>query len=214
MAVMNPSRTAVSWPVELDGGRAASALPALAEHAVTVCCAVGAAFAAISLALAAAGLFGFASYTILSGSMAPALPVGSIVLTQPVAAADVAPGDVITFQAPGRPYTVTHRVAGILGGPDGERFLTKGDANPVADAWQLPASGTYRRVVLDIPYVGLVRSALATPAGRLDLLALAVLLCLVALAGDRQQPEPGPAPALRLPARSRRPEPVQERRAA
>lgn len=74
--------------------------------------------------------------TVLSGSMEPALPVGSLVVVRPVDPADVRIGDVITFLPhPDDPTVVTHRVTGITHRTDGGRtFTTQGDANPAADA--------------------------------------------------------------------------------
>lgn len=69
----------------------------------------------------------FRLYIVMSGSMEPALPVGSIVI---VNTGDKKPerGDIITFR---RGETiVTHRVAGKSEG----RYLTKGDANGEPDS--------------------------------------------------------------------------------
>lgn len=66
-------------------------------------------------------------YVVMSGSMEPSLPVGSIVI---VDTGDKKPecGDIITFRRGGT--VVTHRVAGKSEG----RYLTKGDANGEPDS--------------------------------------------------------------------------------
>ena len=128
----------------------------------------------LELAAAGSGLVGFPTYTVLTGSMAPALPVGSLVLDETEAAAAVRPGQVITFPMPADPSDyVTHRVERVGAGPEGDYLVTRGDANSVSDAWRVPAAGQVGRVILDLPLAGY----LATLPGRVVLvLAFAVLL--------------------------------------
>jgi len=73
--------------------------------------------------------------TVLSGSMEPTLPVGSLVVVRPVEAADVRIGDVVTYLPnPDDPTAVTHRVTGITHRTDGGRtFTLQGDANDAPD---------------------------------------------------------------------------------
>src|SRR5919199_1569638 len=93
--------------------------------------------------------------TVASGSLQPALPLGSLVVVVPRDAATVRTGDVITFSPPGDPgRTVTHRVVDVRGaGPD-LQVHTRGDANPVADPWtlQFPTARAWV-VVADAPWV-------------------------------------------------------------
>src|SRR5690348_9565847 len=65
------------------------------------------------LAAGAPALFGFRSFTVMSGSMRPVLGVGDVVVTRPVAARDVHVGDVVTFPDPERHELVTHRVRAL-----------------------------------------------------------------------------------------------------
>jgi len=113
-------------------------------------------------ALATAALIGVRFLPVLTGSMAPYAPTGSLVLTLPVPGSDVAVGDVVAFRPPA-PYTVTgnrpilHRVA-TLGSEGGQSYLTsKGDANPAADPWQVATDGaTFGRAALVVPHLGRV----------------------------------------------------------
>src|SRR5919199_538737 len=76
--------------------------------------------------------------TVVSGSMQPALPLGSLVVVVPRDADAVRVGDVITFSPPGDDtHTVTHRVVDVQGSGDQLRVHTRGDANPAADPWTL-----------------------------------------------------------------------------
>lgn len=107
-----------------------------------------------------AGAQGVRFLPVLTGSMTPYAPAGSLVLTVPVAGADVAVGDVVAFRPPS-PYEVTgdrpifHRVTG-LDSQDGEAFMTtRGDANPADDPWRVATDGqTFGHGVLVVPWLG------------------------------------------------------------
>lgn len=88
---------------------------------------------------------------IMTGSMRPHMPPGTVVLAEPQARYQ--PGDVITFTNP-YGHTVTHRIVGLS--PNG-RFITKGDANDAADGWRIAPKAVQGEVVGTIPYVGKVR---------------------------------------------------------
>src|ERR687886_2359087 len=75
--------------------------------------------------------------TVVSGSMQPALPLGSLVVVVPRDADAVRVGDVITFSPPRESRTVTHRVVEVQGSGGDLRVHTRGDANAVADPWTL-----------------------------------------------------------------------------
>ncbi|HEY9294041.1 MAG TPA: signal peptidase I [Microlunatus sp.] len=84
---------------------------------------------------------GATPYAIMTGSMRPALPPGTLVVDRPVPAEKIAVGSVITYQlSSGAPTVVTHRVIGQ--GVNGKRevlFRTQGDANDVPDRdWVRP----------------------------------------------------------------------------
>lgn len=74
--------------------------------------------------------------TVLTASMEPRLPPGTLVVVRPIDPSDVRVGQVVTYQiASGRPEVVTHRVIAITSASDGRReFTFRGDANAAADA--------------------------------------------------------------------------------
>lgn len=80
-------------------------------------------------------LSGATPYTVLTGSMRPNYPPGTLVVVKPIASSDVRVGDVVTYQLEsGKAPVVTHRVVDInrtMGGKT--TFNTQGDANDVAD---------------------------------------------------------------------------------
>ena len=103
---------------------------------------------------------------VASGSMAPTIPVGAMVVIQPVEIEEILPGDIITFQSPEVMDTVvTHRVVevSVVGG---ERvFRTQGDANEDPDLNFLPASKVLGRVLFDLPYLGYLSQFIRTRQG-------------------------------------------------
>ena len=115
--------------------------------------------------------------TVESGSMEPAIPTGAVIVLQRVSSASVKEGDVITFHPPAASLQLeTHRVVAIEDGRDGKRFVTQGDANPVPDAWRVPAVGEGWRYIVHVPYAGYVLSAGKSPAVLMLLVGGPVLL--------------------------------------
>jgi len=102
---------------------------------------------------------------VLSGSMEPEIPVGSLVVISPVKPEDVEVGDIITF----RPVSIgehwiTHRVINI-GRSYSIFFETKGDANEISDPFTVPAQNLEGKVVFHAPYWGYFTLFLKTPFG-------------------------------------------------
>src|SRR5690348_3451699 len=78
---------------------------------------------------------GATAYTILTGSMKPGMPPGTLVVVKPVKPDQIRVGDVLTYQLQsGDPTVATHRVVGVgttMGGD--ARFTLQGDANNAPD---------------------------------------------------------------------------------
>lgn len=116
-----------------------------------------------------------AALTVLTGSMTPRIPVGSVVLVRPVDPATLEVGDVATYQSdPGTESFVTHRIVAIDTATTPISFTFKGDANPGEDIRPVPATAIRGEVWFHVPYLGAVRDALNGRAG-LSLLAIIVL---------------------------------------
>ncbi len=101
-------------------------------------------------------------YTILTSSMEPGLPPGTLVIVKPVEPVDVKIGTVITYQLDsGEPAVVTHRVIEIQGpnlpGAD-PSFITKGDANSAPDAKPVMAVQLRGEVWYSVPLIGWVNN--------------------------------------------------------
>lgn len=100
--------------------------------------------------------------SVLTGSMRPHLPPGTLVVIKPVPVQEIAVGDVITFQiASGQPAVATHRVvARSIDSASGEvRFTTQGDANNTPDPEPIQPAQIRGKVWYAVPYLGWVNQA-------------------------------------------------------
>jgi signal peptidase I len=149
-----------------------------------VWCAIGVVVGLVALVTAPRAV-GVTPFTVLTGSMQPALDPGDVVLSQSRSPLEVRPGDVVTFHDPGRDGAlVTHRVESMRRNGPTVSFVTKGDANDVSERWSVPADGSIGRAVLNVPEVGHVLQRAGTREGKLALIALpAALLVLMEMAG-------------------------------
>ncbi len=97
---------------------------------------------------------------VYTGSMEPAIPVGSVVMIKIVNPDDLKIGDVICFKVSG-PESVTHRILSIANGT----FITKGDANNGPDIWAVEKQNVIGKVEMTIPLVGYLGYFVRTPIG-------------------------------------------------
>jgi signal peptidase I len=157
---------------------------------------VRASVAVVVLALTALALgprlHPFGSFYVRSGSMAPAVPVGSLVIATVARADDLKVGDVIVFERPDQPGTmVVHRIHAVEHTAAGRAFITKGDANAAPDGWRLDARGRGMRAVHVFSGVGFTVGWLDTALTRRGLLgAFAIVAALVALVWIWRSEEP------------------------
>ena len=123
-------------------------------------------------------LLGYGTYDVVSGSMEPEIPVGSLVLVKETAPEDIAEGDVIAFSSEkDQGVVVTHRVIEI--NSQEREFITKGDANELRDMNPVPYSNLVGRVEKHYPKLGSIMASMSTLEGKLFLtcfLAAGVLL--------------------------------------
>lgn len=125
-----------------------------------------AAVAALFLAVGVGPLTGrYLPYTVLTSSMTPTMPAGSVAFVVPVDAEDLRVGDVITYRIPVEDRRiVTHRIVEIVESGPEPTVVTKGDANDVPDAWSAKLIGGQAwRSVGAVPYLGFAIRALRHP---------------------------------------------------
>ncbi len=146
-------------------------------------------------------LFGIQIYSVLSGSMEPEYPVGSLIYVKSTDPEELQIGDVITFRA-GEETVVTHRIAeikkdnnapehvgyetvqdasGVSALSDDLQFVTKGDANPSNDIGTVTPEMIIGKPVFRIPYLGYVSIYIQRPPGRYIAIAVAGGILLLAL---------------------------------
>jgi signal peptidase len=112
--------------------------------------------------------------TVLTGSMRPTYPPGTVVVVRPVRPDRLRVGDTLTYQVePDEPDVITHRIVSVGYGTDGRRrFVTRGDANGADDPKPVQEIQVRGTVWYSVPYVGYASTALS-PQHRL--LAMKVL---------------------------------------
>lgn len=122
-------------------------------------------------------------YTIISGSMEPAIKTLDVVLDVKVdKPEDIKIGDVITFKSTSsisEDLVVTHRVIGITQNEDGEyEYTTKGDWNPTSDPSTAKFSHVIGKVVMRFPQLGQIQFFLASKMGWF-LVVLLPAMCVI-----------------------------------
>ena len=112
---------------------------------------------------------------VYTGSMEPAIPVGSVVVIKPVDPETLKIGNIICFKIESKsPTTVTHRIIGITA----EGFITKGDANEDPDTWTVKKENVIGKVISIIPYVGYIGHFARTPIGFILLIIIPATLII------------------------------------
>lgn len=139
-------------------------------------------------------LFGFQVYGVLTGSMEPSYPTGSLIYVRPVDAAELRVNDVITFsQSSG--VVVTHRIVEVVrdeSNPYVVRYRTKGDANNAADANLVSSDNIIGKVSFSVPVLGNVASFLHTPGGTVIAVLLSLVMIVFVFITDKVDEEPTP----------------------
>jgi signal peptidase len=110
----------------------------------------------VILAIILPAVSGAQTYTILTRSMEPSYPPGTLIVVRPVDAADLRVGSVITFQvSPGKEDVITHRIIAItLGSDESRSFTTMGDNNAVADDVAVLPEQIRGEVWYALPWIG------------------------------------------------------------
>lgn len=142
-------------------------------------------FILLSITVLIPRLLGWVPLTVVSGSMEPAIPVGSQIYVKPIENGDVSSittGDIIAFMPyPDDETIVTHRVVGIGQDAAGQQsFVTQGDANNAPDQDSVGAHQVRGTVLYHVPFVG--RLALAVDGGTKMWIVTGAAIALLAYA--------------------------------
>jgi signal peptidase len=141
-----------------------------------------------ALILIAVPLFtGSSTYAVLTSSMAPRYPPGTLLVVKPSSFASLRTGDVITYQLEsGKPAVVTHRVVSIGVTQKGERTLiTKGDNNDLRDATPVREVQVRGKLLYAVPYAGFVANILGQHRGGATGVAAAALIVYGVFTGGK-----------------------------
>ena len=126
-------------------------------------------------------LFGIQVFSVVSGSMEPNIPVGSLIYVQKVDPAEVQPGDVITYVLSNN-MPSTHRVVRV--DAENQHFYTKGDANEAEDGAPVHFNNLIGKPVFTIPKLGYVAHYIQHPPGMYVAIAAGALILLLVFLPD------------------------------
>jgi signal peptidase len=122
---------------------------------------------------------------IRTGSMAPMMEPGDLLISRDVDPRTIRRGDVVTFRVPSADNTlVTHRVTKVT--DDGNSFSTKGDANDTADPFTTAAEDVLGIRWFSIPSVGRIMVFLSSGLGTALLIGVPGAIYLGQTLADRR----------------------------
>lgn len=144
--------------------------------------------AVLILAVLIAGVraVGITPFKVLTGSMEPDYPVGSMIyIKNNVEAESLKVGDTITFKFNGS--YATHRIVDIRESsevPGTLEFQTKGDANKLVDGDWVKESNVVGKLLFSIPGFGFFANYIQTPPGLYISIAVGVVLVVFVFLPD------------------------------
>lgn len=130
-----------------------------------------------------ANIFGYSMFRVVTGSMEPTIPVGSLLICKQVGMESVQVGDIICFHAQESTIfgqMVTHRVTGIFTAADGRLlFETRGDANLVADGFMVSQTNFVGKVTWYTGASNMLSSVFSFFSNKIGFLACIVIPILL-----------------------------------
>jgi signal peptidase len=120
----------------------------------------------------APSVFGYSGLVVTTGSMSGTIEEGDLVIIKNTG--DYKIGDIVTYIGENETTPTTHRIVNY----DGDKFVTKGDANNVDDLVHITDDMILGEVVTTIPHVGLFFSWLTAESGWVYLVAVVAIIAL------------------------------------
>lgn len=126
-------------------------------------------------------LMGYEIYNVVSGSMEPEIPVGSVIYVEAIPPEDVQEGDVIAFWS--NDSVIAHRVLKnkIVEGT----FITKGDANAEEDMNDIEYTALIGRVAAHYPVLGQMMVLYTSSVGKAYVICFAACGCMFHILAGR-----------------------------
>ena len=140
----------------------------------------------LAVALVGVRIVGLQPYVVLSGSMEPTYPVGSLIYVKSTDYKQLKVGDPITFLV-SEDTVATHRIIEVLpdeDDPNTIRYFTQGDANDAPDGSSVHYKNIIGKPVFSIPYLGYVSNYIQTPPGKYVAISGCALLMLLVFLPD------------------------------
>ena len=163
---------------EFHGGRAVGKLISAIGTIILIIAIVA------CLGLSVPRFAGIEQYVVISGSMEPAIPVGSMVYSAQTDPATLETGDIIVFYSTEAGSTpVTHRVVENHVA-DGE-IITKGDANAQNDMSPVIYANVLGKLVLHVPMLGYIAAPLGTMMGKIAMGCVILAAYLLTVVGSK-----------------------------
>lgn len=128
-------------------------------------------------------VMGYEIYNVVSGSMEPAIPIGSAIYVKEAAPESILDGDIIAYTSGSS--VISHRVVKNQT-VEGE-FTTKGDANAEADMNTVPYEALIGKVEFHIPVLGAFLAILTSTVGKVYVLALAACGAMLNILAGRMR---------------------------
>lgn len=117
--------------------------------------------------------------SVQTGSMVPVLNKGDLVSVMRVSADSLRPGDIVTFINPANSkQTITHRIVEMPSLENGQKFVTRGDANPVNDQ-PIEAKAILGKVNSHVPKVGYAVDVVRKPLGLALIIYIPALFIII-----------------------------------
>ena len=126
-------------------------------------------------------LLGYETFDIISESMEPEIPVGSLVLVKRTDCDSLKKGEIIAFYHNGT--VVCHRI--VLNNYFEEKITTKGDANQNVDIEDVEYNEVIGVIKYHYPLLGTLGSYFSTASGKLLLAELIVCATLLFVVSDK-----------------------------
>lgn len=129
---------------------------------------------------------GYEEMAVLTGSMEPNYPVGSLIFVKEIEPDQLEVGDVITYRLDSD-TVVTHRIVEI--DKEVQTVTTKGDANSSNDGSPVPYSEIVGKAHFKIPYLGYVSMNIKTPKGIMAICGVLIAIILLTFLPEIFSPE-------------------------
>lgn len=132
----------------------------------------------LALSVSVVRFFGFEVYGVLTGSMEPEYPTGSLIYVKKIDTSSLQVGDTISFKL-SENVIATHRIVELVpdeNNPSVMQYRTKGDANDAADSSLVSTEDIIGKVVFCLPKMGYFLNYIQSPTGITTTVLVSLLL--------------------------------------